>query len=278
MFEENKQKRSPGDRWMIKGPTDYVPCVESEVVTRRKAIPLDVNEGDIYVRDIKSGKIRAVIGETYMLNQDEEMWDKVLPSEIEDILAQDSMVEKINQRAQRQTTASQPEPIEFGRAIKRNKSDVVKYKIHHNGAVQIYDYKEKKARVVFGPDLVMLGPDEQFSLISLSGGKPKVPNKIKTICLLLGPDFSTDIIQIETADHARLSLILSYNWHFDVSKTSDPKEATKLFSVPDFVGDACKAIASRVRGACAGVSFDDFHKVKSILFLRRYNSALKIQF
>ena len=89
-FEENGKKRIPGDRWMIKGPTDYVPCVESEVVTRRKAIPLDVNEG-IYVRDIKSGKIRAVIGETYMLNQDEELWEKVLPSEIEDILAQDSV-------------------------------------------------------------------------------------------------------------------------------------------------------------------------------------------
>ncbi|KAF6271617.1 major vault protein [Rhinolophus ferrumequinum] len=34
----------------------------------------------------------------------------------------------------------------------------------------------------------------------------------------------------------------------------------KLFSVPDFVGDACKAIASRVRGAVASVTFDDFHK------------------
>jgi len=30
--------------------------------------------------------------------------------------------------------------------------------------------------------------------------------------------------------------------------------------VPDFVGDACKAIASRVRGAVAGHSFDEFHK------------------
>ena len=39
------------------------------------------------------------------------------------------------------------------------------------------------------------------------------------------------------------------------------KEASKIFSVPDFVGDACKAIASRVRGAVAGVQFDDFHKV-----------------
>ena len=43
-----------------------------------------------------------------------------------------------------------------------------------------------------------------------------------------------------------------------------PKDAAKLFSVPDFVGDACKAIASRIRGAVAGVQFDDFHKVQII--------------
>jgi len=30
--------------------------------------------------------------------------------------------------------------------------------------------------------------------------------------------------------------------------------------VPDFVGDACKAIASRVRGAVAGQKFDEFHR------------------
>ena len=49
--------------------------------------------------------------------------------------------------------------------------------------------------------------------------------------------------------------------HFEVVDPSDVKDAAKLFSVPDFVGDACKAIASRVRGAVAGVQFDDFHKV-----------------
>ena len=67
-------------------------------------------------------------------------------------------------------------------------------------------------RVVFGPELVMLGPDEQFTQLSLSGGKPKRPNVIKSLCLLLGPDFCTDIITVETSDHARLSLQLSYNW------------------------------------------------------------------
>lgn len=67
-------------------------------------------------------------------------------------------------------------------------------------------------RVVFGPEMVMLGPDEQFTVLSLSGDKPKRANVIKAICLLLGPDFCTDIITIETADHARLQLQLSYNW------------------------------------------------------------------
>lgn len=50
-----------------------------------------------------------------------------------------------------------------------------------------------------------------------------------------------------------------YNWRFMVDQ-SDPVEAVKIFSVPDFVGDMCKACASRIRGAVAGVQFDDFHK------------------
>ena len=45
----------------------------------------------------------------------------------------------------------------------------------------------------------------------------------------------------------------------------DATEAAMLFSVPDFVGDACKAIASRVRGSVASVQFDDFHKVTDIV-------------
>jgi len=75
----------------------------------------------------------------------------------------------------------------------------------------------------------------------------------------LGPDFMTDIVIVETADHARLSLKLSYNWQFELDK-SNAAEAAKIFQVPDFVGDSCKAIASRVRGAVAGVSFDAFHR------------------
>jgi major vault protein len=118
---------------MIKGPTDYVPPVELEVVTRRKALPLDENEG-IYIRDIKSGKVRAVIGETYMLNQDEELWEKDLPSDVEALLNKDALAER---NVREKGSNSQ---------VKRVKHQVVSYRVPHNGAVQIYDYKEKKSR------------------------------------------------------------------------------------------------------------------------------------
>lgn len=50
-------QRRPGDRWMLRGPIEYVPPATVEVLLSRDAIPLDENEG-IYVRDIKTGKAR----------------------------------------------------------------------------------------------------------------------------------------------------------------------------------------------------------------------------
>ena len=70
----------------------------------------------------------------------------------------------------------------------------------------------------------MLNPDETFTVNVLSGGKPKVPGVIKTLHVGLGPDFTSDIIEVETSDHARLQILLAYNWHFRVDKESD-KEA-----------------------------------------------------
>ena len=43
-------------------------------------------------------------------------------------------------------------------------------------------------------------------MVYLSGGKPKRPGVIKTLHVGLGPDFFSDIFQVETSDHARLQL------------------------------------------------------------------------
>jgi major vault protein len=57
--------------------------------------------------------------------------------------------------------------------------------------------------------MVSLAPDEEFTVLSLSGGKPKKEGVVKTLSLVLGPDFIADILTVETSDHARLRLKLS---------------------------------------------------------------------
>ena len=49
-FTDGEVKRAPGDRWMIRGPGEYVPPVEVEIVCFRKAMPLDLNEGRMEAR------------------------------------------------------------------------------------------------------------------------------------------------------------------------------------------------------------------------------------
>jgi len=242
--DEKKIARRPGEEWMIYGPRKYVPPAEVRILERRRRIPLDENEG-IYVRDKSTGKVYTVTGQTYMLKPNEELWEKVLPPIVEELLQV--------QGYRGQNAAPQ------SKAAARVAYKVVTYRVPHNAAVQLYDYKKKRSRVVFGPELVMLEPDEEFSIMSLSGGEPKRANAITSLSLLLGPDFMNDTVVVETSDHARLKLKLSYNWVFEVDK-SDEKQAHALFSVRDFVGDTCKAIASRVRGAVAAQTFDYFHK------------------
>jgi len=225
----------PGDIWMIYGPRKFVPAVDVEILEARQRIPLDENEG-IYVRNKQTGTVRSMTGQSYMLKPNEELWDKVLPAEVEKLVQEASKSSK-----------------------RRILNRVVAYRVPHSSAVQIYDYKKKNSRVVFGPALVMLEPDEQFSILSLSGGDPKQPNAFTTLAMPLGPDFMNDTVVVETSDHARLKLSLSYNWRFEYDE-NNPKHRSMIFSVRDFIGDTCKAIASRVRGAVAARPFEDFHK------------------
>lgn len=76
---------------------------------------------------------------------------------------------------------------------------------------------------------------------------------------MLGPDFTSDLLEVETSDHCRMNIGLSYNWYFDTSDKSD-EAGQKIFAIKDFIGDMCTIMASKIRGAVAGVNFEDFHK------------------
>ena len=120
---------------------------------------------------------------------------------------------------------------------------------------------------MFGPDLVMLEPHENFNVLSLSAGKPKVEGALKSLCLMLGPDYITDSIVVETADHARLSIFYSVNNHFEFSRENE-KDVQLLFAIPDFIGFAARHIASKIRASVSQINFDNFHKHSAAIVAR----------
>jgi major vault protein len=249
--------RKAGETWMIRGPCNFIPTVNIEILEKRVALPLGDNEG-VYVRSKKTGEVRLERGkQTFILKPDEVLWEKELNQDLETLIA-------YNQSG----TQFVPVTIRDGKRVydyltprgyKRVKTNVVKFKAPHNSAVQIFDYKTKSKRVIYGPEMVMLEPYEELTVLKLSGSIPKEEDQIRNCALLLGPDFMKDQIEVETADHAKLNLNIAYNWEFRADK-SDPAESDKLFCIRDFVGDACKAMASRIRGVVSTVNFETFHK------------------
>jgi major vault protein len=183
------------------------------------------------------------MGSSYFLSPDEELWNKVLPENIEAKYLSDMNL------------------------VKRDKSRLVKYNCPFNSIMQIYNLKTKKNRIIFGPDLAVLDPEEEFTLIELSGKTPKKGGFISTLYLKLGPIFSSDQFTVETIDHTKLKLIVSYDWIFDI-KHGDEENASKIFTIRDFVGNMVKTMASKIRSTIATISFEEFHK-NSDLYIRK---------
>ena len=74
---------------MIRGPLSYIPTIETRIVQRHEAIALSENEG-VYVRNVRSGHVRAVMGaQAYLLNEHEQLWEKDLSALVEDLLKYD---------------------------------------------------------------------------------------------------------------------------------------------------------------------------------------------
>jgi major vault protein len=96
-----------------------------------------------------------------------------LSEEVEKLLAHNASGKgfapcKINEKGEQYYEYSIPA------GYNREKTKAVLFKAPHNSAVQIFDYREKQSRIIFGPELIMLEPYEELTVVTLSGGAPKV--------------------------------------------------------------------------------------------------------
>eukprot|EP00008_Paramoeba_atlantica_P014240 CAMPEP_0201488730 /NCGR_PEP_ID=MMETSP0151_2-20130828/19345_1 /ASSEMBLY_ACC=CAM_ASM_000257 /TAXON_ID=200890 /ORGANISM="Paramoeba atlantica, Strain 621/1 / CCAP 1560/9" /LENGTH=798 /DNA_ID=CAMNT_0047874083 /DNA_START=168 /DNA_END=2564 /DNA_ORIENTATION=- len=246
--------RTAGYQWLFTGPANYRPPVQVDVADTRSAIPLSETEG-IYVKDWSTGKIRIEKGvQSYMIKAHECLWEKPIATETLELIRNGggvgaSDIRKLQYFSDNALPAS----------TVIDPTRVISFRAPGGTAVQVVDMKSRETRVVFGPDLVLLEPFEEFTILRYSAGKPKRKGALVSLCLLLGPDFITDIFEVETLDHARLSIKLASNVHFDFDR-NDPVEVNKLFSVKDFIGDCANMVASRVRSLVAHTPFDQFHR------------------
>jgi len=222
--------RKAGEKWLLKGPGEYYPSIDVNVLETRHDLALDASEG-VYIRDLLTGEVRAVIGENVVLSADEEYWMKPLTDEVSDL---------VNRKQDKAAYY------------------VVTLPVGDNEAVQIFDYSTNEERVVFGTDLVKLQPHEEFKVLKLSGGIPKQEGYEKKICIPLGQNNFDDEIIVVTQDHAALRLSLSYSGQF-IKDDSIKQNPSKLFNIHDYVGIVCKTVASRIRGTVSQRNYNDFH-------------------
>ena len=148
-------EKKQGEMWMMQGPCSFVPPEEVEIMEKRKAIIMDSNEG-IYVLNQDTGKVTTKRGQTYMLKVNEQLVEKKVEPEVLQLLS-----------------AEQTKDLTHAIVIQ----------VKHNEAIHIVDGRTNKARVVLGPDLVMLDYDEHIQRKELSGKTPKVPKCIRTLAL-----------------------------------------------------------------------------------------------
>lgn len=256
-------------RWLIYGPGSYIPPLEVKVLEWRKKIPLTSRQG-VYVQNVLTGVVRSVFGAPFILSADEVLWEKPVSELVRRLLPLHSITLRGVGPLPVEDTFSHPvSPLV--RATSRKKYEgslapesvdlkrygVVTAEVPQNHLVRLHNTRHGTSRVVSGPCMVSLSPDEEFCIVKLSGGRPKAPDQIFSLRLFLGPDYMADKILVETLDHTRLWLLLAYNWEFEWNMSE--KEREKAFAVTDFVGEACRALASRVRAVIAGVTFENFH-------------------
>jgi len=77
--------RKAGNRWIIKGPGEYFPNINTKIIEKRNNLVLDQQEG-VYVQNLDTGEVRAVIGQKFTLEENEVFWAKKLSSELIDLL------------------------------------------------------------------------------------------------------------------------------------------------------------------------------------------------
>ncbi len=227
---ENGDSHYAGEKWVIKGPIKYIPHKYVNIIKNITEISLAEHSG-IYIKNTQTGKIRLEKGsQTIMLNPYEETWKKTY-------------------------TKSEIKAIKFKDGFDKTRAHPLW--VLENEVTKIMSEKEQK--IIFGPKVILLEPYERPFIMSIAGGTPKNTKRLSIWKIKLGPNFSTDVIDVRTKDNAVLSIRLRYQWKFII----DDNDHEKIYGTSDFVGLMTEMMASIIRDRAAKHDFEELHSQAS---------------
>lgn len=121
-------------------------------------------------------------------------------------------------------------------------------------AVQVVS-RTGERRVEMGPKAVLLSYDETLEQMFLSTGKPKTTDKfMRTVYLRTQNNKVSDLIEVETNDHVRCDIKLSFAVNFE-------EESKDLwFSCENYVKLLCDHVRSILKGEIKKQNIEDFYK------------------
>ena len=119
-------------------------------------------------------------------------------------------------------------------------------------AVMIVD-KGGNRRVLEGPATALLSYTESLEVLSLSTGKPKNTDKLyRTTYLRTKSNKVSDIIDVETSDHVRCQVKISFNVNFEGSPE-------KWFNSENYVKLLCDHVRSMLKGEAKKHTIEAFY-------------------
>ncbi|HSK04782.1 MAG TPA: hypothetical protein VK932_26205 [Kofleriaceae bacterium] len=151
---------------------------------------------------------------------------------------------------------------EFSRASTYSQPRMITLDSKYQGAPQISLWtghavlvtsKTGRRRVELGPATVLLDYDEGLETLTLSTGTPKGTEKLlETPYLRVENNQVSDVVTVETVDHVRLGLHLSYRVDFE----GDP---LRWFAVENYVKLLCDHVRSLLKGEIRKHTIEDFY-------------------
>lgn len=229
--DDNGIERKSGEIWNVLGPCQYIPNKFVRILYKIEELSLSEHSG-VYVKNQQTGEIRLERGpQSFFLEPNEVLWKK-------------------------DYTKSELDAIKFNLNFDRRRAYPLW--VLENEVTKIMSEKEH-GKIIFGPSVILLEPHQRPFVMSIAGGTPKNTKRISIWKIKLGPNFSTDIIEVRTRDNAVVSIKLRYQWKFIV----DHDDPDKIYSTNDFVGLATEMMAGIIRDESANYDFEDLHSQAS---------------